>query len=1315
MGRRINDHDWSATPLGPNESWPPSLRTAVDLMLNSRHPMWIGWGPEITFLYNDAYLSVLGDAKHPWALGRPAAEVWAEIWDVCGPLADKVFRHGEASFVDDVRLFMRRRDFTEETFYSFSYSPIRDEGGRIAGLFCPSTEVTAKVLNGRRLATLSELAGKALAERTTIGACTTAMGIIGANADDAPFALLYLLDGDRAQLQTAVGLDRGSMGAAPETVALDVPAAVSPWPLAAAVASGEPQLCAVPAEFAIAAAAGQRVRDAIVLPLAASGQDQPVGVLVAGVNPARPLDADHRTFFTLVASQLAIAICNAQSYETERRRADALAELDRAKTVFFSNVSHELRTPLTLVLSPLEDAVREAGGTAQQDRLLMAQRNAYRLQKLVNMLLDFSRIEAGKARVTFEPADVATLTAELAGTFRSTIERAGLQFTVDCPPLAQPVLIDRDMWEKIVLNLLSNAFKFTFEGGIAVALRQVDAAIELRVSDTGTGIAAEALPHLFERFHRIEGARARTHEGSGIGLALIQELVKLQGGTIDVDSTVNVGSCFTVRVPARAAQAAGERGSSAAGGGSRVAARAETFVEEAAGWLANAPARCPADDAAESDRRRIASEIARPRILLADDNADMRDYISRLLTDRYEVDCVADGLEAWRSLQESPPDLVLSDVMMPGLDGLELLRRARSDSRTREVPIILLSARAGEESRVEGLQGGADDYLFKPFSAKELQARVDSQINLVRLRREARAEAETLHEVSRTLGSELDLNLLVQGITDAGTRLTGAKFGAFFYNGVNEHGEAYTLYTLSGAPREAFEKLGQPRATPLFARTFHGEGIVRCDDATADPRYGQWGPHFGQPPGHLPVRSYLAAPVISRSGEVIGALLFGHPEPGVFDERCERIIQGVAGQAAVALDNARMYDAARRAAEERRQLLESERAARSEAERLSAAKDEFLATLSHELRNPLNAILGWSQVLARKEVQPDELKKGLDAVHRNARAQAQLIEDLLDMSRITSGKLRLDVQTVLPISFIEAAIDAVRPAAQAKGIRLETVIDPLAGPVSGDPNRLQQVVWNLLSNAIKFTSKGGKVQILLERVNSHVEISVADNGQGIDPGFLPQMFERFRQADPSITRRHGGLGLGLAIVKRLVELHGGTVHAASPGPGLGATFTVCLPLSILHRPVDDAERVHPRTSGRAVEIGQVDLAGVRVLVVDDDEDARELIARVLSESRAEVVIAGSAAEALSLLENQRPQVLVSDIGMPDMDGYELLRRVRARGTPPGDLRPIALTALARTEDRTRALLAGFLMHLSKPVEPSELVATVAAVVGRAGY
>ncbi|MFL6672219.1 MAG: ATP-binding protein [Massilia sp.] len=575
---------------------------------------------------------------------------------------------------------------------------------------------------------------------------------------------------------------------------------------------------------------------------------------------------------------------------------------------------------------------------------------------------------------------------------------------------------------------------------------------------------------------------------------------------------------------------------------------------------------------------------------------------------------------------------------------------------------------------------------------------------------------ELLNSTGSALASTRDLRSLLQTATDAAAGIAGARFGAFFYHGKPGSGRLFTLYTSSGATAAEFESFGEPRATALFGPSLAAGGVVRSGDIMQDPRPHGAGPYFGLSAGHPAVRSYLAVPVIARSGEVLGCMFFGHPEPGIFTERTERIVAGIAAQAAVAIDNTRLYEAAQRAAEERKVLLENEQAARAEAEHSSQMKDEFLATLSHELRTPLSAILGWAQVLRRGSRDQADLQRGLQTIERNARAQAQLIEDLLDMSRITSGKVLLDMQSVAPASFIDAAIETVRPAADARNIRIEKHYDPAVGRIAGDPGRLQQVIWNLLSNAIKFTPRDGLVTIGLAQREGHVEITVRDTGAGIGPEFISHVFERFRQADASTTRRHGGLGLGLSIVKHLVEQHGGTVRADSAGEGRGATFTIELPLAkALPAPVRHERRQAVALPQPATpELTVRDLSGVSVLVVDDDRDSRELISRILTDCRAHVTTAANAREALAALRVTRPDLLISDLGMPEVDGFELLAQVRALGREHGGQLPaLALTAFARSEDRLRALEAGFSAHISKPVEPSELIAAVAAIVGPA--
>ena len=743
MGERIRAFDWSKTPLGPIAQWPQSLKTSVRIVLASRYPMFIWWGGGLTTLYNDAYAPMLGK-RHPDALGRSGAEVWTDIWPVVGPLAEIVMSEGRSTWNEEKLLVMERNDFTEEAYFTFSYSPVHDDAGSVGGVFCAVTEDTGRVLSQRRMRTLRALAERTAQSKTAAGACEAAATTLTENLYDLPFVLLYLLDSDGrwARLAGSTGLGPGAP-ASPALLDLNRPDA--PWPFRL-VSDGGKALEVVDLAQKFGALPGgawpEPPQRAMVMPMAKPGQTQLAGFVVAGVSPRLALTDEYRGFLDLLAGHVATAVASARAYEDERRRAEALAEIDLAKTAFFSNVSHEFRTPLTLMLGPLEDLLsyRAELPPAAREQLELMHRNSLRLLRLVNTLLDFSRIEAGRVQAAFEPTDLAAYTAELASVFRSATERAGLRLTVDCPTLSEPVYVDCEKWEKIVLNLLSNAFKFTFEGEIAVTLRAVDGAAELRVRDTGAGIPAEEMPRLFERFHRVPHVRSRTHEGSGIGLALVQELARLHGGSVRAESQSGEGSTFIVTVPFGKAHLAPEQIGSA-GGLISTAVGVAPYVDEALRWLPDPPS---GDLELSSGEKFLLSPLPRskphaslPKVLVADDNADMRQYLARLLGEHYQVETVSDGETALAAARERRPDLILSDIMMPRLDGAGLLRELRADAALRTVPVILLSARAGEESRVEGLQQGADDYLVKPFSARELLARVAAHLESVRLRKQS--------------------------------------------------------------------------------------------------------------------------------------------------------------------------------------------------------------------------------------------------------------------------------------------------------------------------------------------------------------------------------------------------------------------------------------------------------------------------------------------------------------------------------------------------------------------------------------------------
>ncbi|MGY1662552.1 SpoIIE family protein phosphatase [Geodermatophilus sp. SYSU D00705] len=744
VGRAMAARDWTQTPLGSPEGWPSELRNVVRIVLTSRFPMWAAYGPELTTFYNDAYKHDTLQAKHPWALGRPANEMWSEIWHDIGPRIRSVLDTGVATWDEDLLLFLERSGYPEETYHTFSYSPIDDAEGRARGMLCVVTENTERVVGERRMTALRDLAAAIATARTRDDVLAAACEQLGRDPADLPFSLTYLFDPTgTARLGCASGIDGGSP-AAPEVIAPgdDV------WPLDRVLAGEHVLVRDLDRRFpGLPTGAWRRPpSEAVAVPIASSAHDAgPVsGFLVAGLNPHRRYDDRYRGFIELVGNQLASGLLNAGSYEAERSRAESLAELDRAKTDFFSNVSHEFRTPLTLIAGPVAELRGHPAAQADpriREELEVIERNALRLGRLVNTLLDFSRIQAGRIDARFEPVDLAVATAELASVFRSAVTRAGLEFTVDCPPLQEPVHVDRDMWEKVVLNLLSNALKFTFTGGIAVRVRRDGGAVRLTVSDTGTGIPPEELPRLFERFHRVADARGRSGEGSGIGLAMVRELVALHGGSIDVDSTPGVGTTFTVTMPFGTAHLPTDRLADPAPEAPAGSPAAAPFVTEALRWL-------PDED------EETAPEPARTaagRVLVADDNADMRAYVVRLLAPRYAVRAVGDGRQALEAALADPPDLVVSDVMMPELDGVGLLAALRADPRTARVPVVLLSARAGEEAAVEGLAAGADDYLVKPFSAQELVARVDAHLHLGQARRAAEERFTAMADLAPAL------------------------------------------------------------------------------------------------------------------------------------------------------------------------------------------------------------------------------------------------------------------------------------------------------------------------------------------------------------------------------------------------------------------------------------------------------------------------------------------------------------------------------------------------------------------------------------
>jgi signal transduction histidine kinase/DNA-binding response OmpR family regulator len=1305
MGSLLRSHDWASSPLGEPTRWPQSLKTAVRIMLTSRQPIWIGWGRELTFFYNDAYRAIIG-GKHPAALGRPTSEVWREIWAEIGPLLATAMGGIEGTYVEEQLLIMERNGYPEETYYTFSYSPIPDDDGSAGGIICANTDDTQRVISDRQLTLLRELATAVADGRSWQGVCDAATSALSTNQHDLPFALIYMGQSEDTALQLvgSTGITPGHP-AAPVSLELDESAL---WPCQDVLRERDMHLVGdLPAKFAKPLPTGnwhQPPTQVALLPIVSAGETGRHGVLIAGLNPFRLFDASYGDFLKLITGQVAGAVANADAYEQERRRAESLAELDRAKTAFFSNVSHEFRTPLTLMLGPLEESLAEAHllPPRERDRVAVVHRNGMRLLKLVNTLLDFSRIEAGKVRASFEPTDLAALTSELASNFRSATEKAGLILEIDCPTGLGVVYVDRDMWEKIVLNLLSNAFKFTFAGTIKVAVRHIGDRAQLAVADTGTGIAPSQLPRLFERFHRIEGAKGRNFEGSGIGLALVKELVEAHAGTIRADSVEGRGTTFFVEVPLGLSHVPLDqlRGEPTLRDTMVIS---QAFVMEALQWL-------PSDDAAAMGAAPKGLDTGRPetktrsRILLADDNADMRDYVARLLGERHECITAQDGQQALELLGLQRPDLLLTDIMMPRLDGFELIKAVRDDPALRDLPIIVISARAGEESSVEGLLAGADDYLVKPFSARELIARVDGALAMARVRREMgeslREEArslELLNQVGAAVAAELDLGRAVQLVTDAATELTGAAVGSFFYNVLDDHGESYTLYALSGAAREALRTPSMPHGTGMFTPNLAGQGIVRVDDVRKHPEFSSGTAYLGVAKVQSPIRSYLTAPVVSRSSELLGALFFGHPEPGVFTARSERLLAGIAAQAAIAIDNARLYQGAQneiavrarteaklRESEERQARLnlsleaivaertqELERAneeLRAEAQQRNRieqalrqsqkmeAVGKLTGGIAHDFNNLLQVIGGNLQLLAKEvggnSTAEQRVRNALAGVSRGSKLASQLL---------SFGRRQPLAPKVVNLGRFVRGMDDLLRRALGDGVEIETVVAAGLWNTLVDTSQVENALLNLAINARDAMNGHGKLTIEADNASltdeyaarhaevlpgEYVMLAVSDTGCGMTPQIMARVFEPFFTTKPEGR----GTGLGLSMVYGFVKQSDGHIMIYSE-PGIGSTIRIYLPR------VRDPEEV-------AIEVdpGPVTGGTETVLVVEDDEEVRATVVDLLNDLGYRVLKARDAQSALAIVDSGAAiDLLFTDVVMPGpVRSPELARLARVR-------------------------------------------------------
>ncbi|WEK36067.1 MAG: ATP-binding protein [Candidatus Pseudobacter hemicellulosilyticus] len=1105
LGQLIMDYDWSATPLGPVHTWPQSLRTCMRIMLTSRQPMWIGWGQELIKLYNDPYKAIAG-GKHPWALGMPASVVWKDVWRDIEPMLRQVMEKDEGTYVESQLLIMERNGYPEETYYTFSYTPIPGDEGGTAGMLCANTDDTDRIISERQLRTLT-LLGKELRDvRNQEELVRATLAGLADNAHDFTYALFYTVQGQDARLSGST--DLGTNHKVPAVITLQQEGRLSTL-LRQAAATGQCLLMDHVKEIfgEMPLGAWPIASDkAMLLPILQAASDTPYGFLVAGFNPYRLPDEKYSSFFSLVADQVATSFAEVHVLEEDRKRAAALAEIDRAKTIFFSNISHEFRTPLTLLLGPIEEALSDPRTIPENKvRLEFAWRNTLRMQKLVNTLLEFSRIEAGRVEGLFTKVDIGALTRDLASSFRSAIEKAGMQLQLELGPVTAEVYVDTDMWEKIILNLVSNAFKYTREGLIRVTIQQQDNTIVVAVEDTGIGIDAAQLDKIFERFHRIENVHGRSQEGTGIGLAMVKELVNLQYGVMQVTSEPGKGSIFTVILPTGRDHLPADK--IAVEPATAVGLLTNAFVQEAMTWLPTAGQTEPSPIIEYISPDSIDEKKT---VLLADDNADMRDYICRLLSDQFRVVTARDGEEAFQLLLQVKPDLLLTDVMMPGLDGFGLLKKVRAHTDLRNLPVIFLSARAGEEAKVEGLDAGADDYMIKPFSARELLVRVGNMIRINQVRREMEQQLYLLF-----LQAPAIINVF-----------KGPEFRYELYHPKNKElfgDRDFTGLTLLDALPELS---GQGIEEQLSRVYWQGETIRQFERQLQLP----------DEQGQLVDRYFnlIFQPWYDLRGKIQGVLNFAI-------EVTETV-------------------QSRKKIEENEKNLEAQVQQRTiELQRSNEDLQQFAHVASHDLKEPVRKVRTFISRLQDEyaHLLPERGQLYMEKVEAAAGRMVAMIEGVLQYALLNEPEHAFETVNLNEVlDSIEADLEVL---IQQRGARI--IREPLPA-VQGVPILLYQLFYNLVNNSLKFAQPGVppgiqiRAGIVEQAGGNQWKIDIQDNGIGFDQHYADKIFDSFTRLHS--RDKYEGTGLGLALCKKIVQRHHGSISAVAQKNN-GALFSILLP------------------------------------------------------------------------------------------------------------------------------------------------------------
>ncbi|RIB30113.1 hypothetical protein C2G38_2238477 [Gigaspora rosea] len=1220
----VYNYDWSSTPLGPMDSWEPQIISLLNFCLKSEFPTTIFLSPEWTMIYNEASIPIL-KSKHPNALGKPALEIWHESSDSLKSALESVKSTRKGVLENNFYLELQRDGYIEEVYFNYTFSPIFKLDGTFWGAINITSEVTQKVLNVRRLKTLESLGRQTADAKSLESVCHTITKILKDDNKDIPYALIYLVEsnnGSKTDHKSLIArlisttfdeegrLERKFPDYLPETqesielttntdqnhdsTSINSPLKCNYWPIRLVMKEGK--------HVQVLLEDGSQ---AILLPtkLSFCKEQGLSAILIFGLNPHRRLDDQYMDFLQSAVNCANTALMYGRSIEEEKKYSNVLADLNHQKDAFFQNISHELKTPLTLIFSPLDELINACPQDAQMKSYLqIIRRNTCRLLKLINNFLQFSNVESGRLEAHFCETNISKFTQELVMNFESMAKTLGLEYIVDIPNpdkfngiVNEKVYLDHDMYETIIFNLCSNALKNTWKGRVCVRLyldhKDEQNIIVLEVSDTGVGIPETALPNIFQRFYRVESHQSRSYEGTGIGLALVKEFITRHGGDITVTSVVNKGTTFKCWFPTGCKHLSINQiyhnniAEKVLTTFNQKYSNRQLYLEENSQWIQNYSFEfqnnlinkkltndCNMDIDNISTR-----EIALPfstdnsattigkkyQILLVDDNADMRNYLSDLLRE-FNVLCAYDGRVAIRILKEldEAPDLILSDIRMPNINGYELLDLIRSNKKTHLVPVILLSAKAGEESRINGLNKGADDYLSKPFSARELIARIRANIELSLLRgklsfQQRRQEGieQFLFSISNKIYSTLDLK-------DSLSKVLKEIHRILQYDRV---------FVISCEPfKNSNSRLvASYEAITSKIEQFHNEAIINSHSTNSNSQDS----HSSNSEINISLNTYCA--IICKNVSVLSAKItvnndyWGwiklHRSPNsIWRDSEKELLQRISNHLGLTITNKLLME----------ENLKKELQIKAE-KIASDTKSQILANTSHELRTPLGAIVGILSSFEDTSVTDDQ-KDMIDIMAHASDVVLSIINDILSAAKLEAQKITLINRTFDLLNLFERVIEQCVEGAENKQIEiiLNYDIDNLPIYVKSDPERLKQVLFHLLSNSIKFTEKGEVVMeismephdVIDEDIESstygqiikkyHLLINLCDTGIGIDPKFMNLIWESFSKVDTSLTRRQDGIGLGLSICKNLVAINGGEINAESQlGEGSKFWFT----------------------------------------------------------------------------------------------------------------------------------------------------------------